>query len=88
MAEAHYFWLSCHSLIEQLAVLMDENAATTSAAGRRGVAARRDYLVGIALLILVVLLWTASNFLTNNILTSGWDKPFAVTYANTSSFSL
>ena len=67
---------------------MDENAATTSAAGRRGVAARRDYLVGIALLILVVLLWTASNFLTNNILTSGWDKPFAVTYANTSSFSL
>ncbi|CAO1638027.1 unnamed protein product [Parajaminaea phylloscopi] len=49
---------------------------------------RRDYLVGIGLLLLVVLLWTGSNFLTNNILTSGWDKPWAVTYANTSSFAL
>lgn len=29
---------------------------------------RKDYLVGIALLLLVVLLWTSSNFLTNNIL--------------------
>lgn len=50
--------------------------------------ARHDYLVGLALLLLVVLLWTGSNFLTNSLLTSGWDKPFAVTYANTSSFAL
>ncbi|CAO1614621.1 unnamed protein product [Sympodiomycopsis kandeliae] len=49
---------------------------------------RADYLTGIGLLLLVVLLWTGSNFLTNNLLTSGWDKPFAVTYANTSSFAL
>lgn len=49
---------------------------------------RHDYLVGVGLLLLVVLLWTASNFLTNNILTSGWDKPFAVTYANTASFAV
>lgn len=49
---------------------------------------RSEYLTGIGLLLLVVLLWTGSNFLTNNLLTSGWDKPFAVTYANTSSFTL
>lgn len=48
----------------------------------------RDYWVGIGLLMLVVLLWTGSNFLTNSVLTSGWDKPWAVTYANTSSFTL
>lgn len=32
---------------------------------------RKDYLVGIALLLLVVLLWTGSNFLTKQILFVG-----------------
>ncbi|KAL9940472.1 hypothetical protein V8E36_001177 [Tilletia maclaganii] len=47
-----------------------------------------EYLTGILLLLLVVILWTASNFLTNTVLTRGYDKPFAVTFANTSSFAL
>jgi solute carrier family 35 protein F5 len=46
------------------------------------------FAVGVALLILVVVLWTGSNFLTNFQLTRGYDKPFAVTYLNTSSFTL
>ncbi|CAO1633290.1 unnamed protein product [Jaminaea pallidilutea] len=47
-----------------------------------------EYLSGIALLLLVVILWTASNFLTNGLQVSGWDKPFALAYANTASFTL
>lgn len=44
---------------------------------------------GLLLLLIVVVLWTASNFLTNALLTTGgYDKPFFVTYANTSSFAL
>lgn len=44
---------------------------------------------GLLLLLIVVFLWTASNFLTNALLTTGgYDKPFFVTYANTSSFAL
>ncbi|MCO5599925.1 hypothetical protein L7F22_054032 [Adiantum nelumboides] len=46
------------------------------------------FLVGVSLLLLVVLLWTSSNFLTNYQLTKGYNKPFAVTYLNTASFSL
>ncbi|KAN0062960.1 hypothetical protein ACQY0O_004782 [Thecaphora frezii] len=49
---------------------------------------RSEYLTGILLLLVVVILWTFSNFLTNTVLTSGYDKPFFVTYANTSSFAL
>ncbi|PWN44667.1 hypothetical protein IE81DRAFT_320970 [Ceraceosorus guamensis] len=59
-------------------------AQGSAANGRR----RHEYLVGIALLMLVVLLWTASNFLTNTILTGSYNKPFAVTYLNTSSFAI
>ncbi|PWY99249.1 hypothetical protein BCV70DRAFT_200830 [Testicularia cyperi] len=50
---------------------------------------RKTYLQGLLLLLIVVVLWTASNFLTNALLTTGgYDKPFFVTYANTSSFAL
>ncbi|KAK0551012.1 hypothetical protein OC846_000124 [Tilletia horrida] len=59
--------------------------AYASSSGRR---ASSEYLTGILLLLLVVVLWTASNFLTNTVLTHGYDKPFAVTFANTSSFAL
>lgn len=53
-----------------------------------GARANDTFLVGISLLLLVVFLWTFSNFLTNYQLTKGYDKPFAVTYLNTASFSL
>ncbi|BEI85432.1 hypothetical protein CcaverHIS002_0508330 [Cutaneotrichosporon cavernicola] len=49
----------------------------------------RRYLVGIGLLLCVVLLWTASNFITNDLETGddAWNKPFLITYLNTSSFA-
>ncbi|KAI0331943.1 hypothetical protein GY45DRAFT_1400890 [Cubamyces sp. BRFM 1775] len=49
---------------------------------------RRDYLVGILLLLVVVLLWTTSNFVTQDLFEDGYEKPFLVTYLNTSAFSL
>ncbi|KAK0533573.1 hypothetical protein OC834_002176 [Tilletia horrida] len=73
----------------------EARARTGATAERRAVDApakerkvSSEYVTGIVLLLLVVILWTASNFLTNTVLTSGYDKPFAVTFANTSSFAL
>ncbi|KAK0198473.1 hypothetical protein F5146DRAFT_93022 [Armillaria mellea] len=48
----------------------------------------KDYTTGIALLLVVVLLWTFSNFITQDMFEGGYEKPFLVTYLNTSSFSL
>jgi solute carrier family 35 protein F5 len=49
---------------------------------------RKDYIIGVLLLLCVVFLWTASNFLTEKLFQEGFEKPFLVTYLNTSSFSL
>lgn len=49
---------------------------------------KNDYVVGIGLLLLVVLLWTLSNFVTQDLYEGGYNKPFLVTYLNTSSFAL
>ncbi|KAB8067795.1 hypothetical protein BDV29DRAFT_80785 [Aspergillus leporis] len=50
-------------------------------------AARRT--VGICLLLIVVVLWTASNFLASTIFADDtYSKPFFVTYVNTSLFML
>ncbi|KAF8167994.1 hypothetical protein B0H34DRAFT_792654 [Crassisporium funariophilum] len=49
---------------------------------------KSDYAVGIGLLLLVVFLWTASNFVTQDLYEGGYNKPFLVTYMNTSAFSL
>ncbi|KIL70719.1 hypothetical protein M378DRAFT_155657 [Amanita muscaria Koide BX008] len=48
----------------------------------------RDFLSGIIILLVVVFLWTASNFLTQDIYDGGYEKPFLVTYLSTSSFVL
>ncbi|KAK0478517.1 hypothetical protein IW261DRAFT_1565484 [Armillaria novae-zelandiae] len=48
----------------------------------------KDYTIGIALLLVVVLLWTFSNFITQDMYEGGYEKPFLVTYLNTSAFSL
>ncbi|EFI28637.1 vacuolar membrane protein [Coprinopsis cinerea okayama7 len=53
-----------------------------------GVLNRKDYAIGIALLLCVVLLWTASNFITQDLFEDGFAKPFFVTYMNTSAFTL
>lgn len=59
-----------------------------STEGTKSQRRRKSYMEGLFLLLIVVVLWTASNFLTNALLTTaGYDKPFFVTYANTSSFS-
>ncbi|KAF8576560.1 hypothetical protein K439DRAFT_1418863 [Ramaria rubella] len=47
----------------------------------------REYLSGIGLLLVVVILWTSSNFVTQNLFADGYHKPFLVTYLNTSSFT-
>ncbi|PPQ89384.1 hypothetical protein CVT25_002202 [Psilocybe cyanescens] len=49
---------------------------------------RKDYFIGIGLLIVVVLLWTFANFVTQDVYEAGYNKPFLLTYMNTSSFSL
>jgi len=48
----------------------------------------QSYAVGIGLLLCVVCLWTASNFITQDLFEDGFDKPFFVTYTNTSAFTL
>ncbi|OSX67390.1 hypothetical protein POSPLADRAFT_1042614 [Postia placenta MAD-698-R-SB12] len=47
----------------------------------------RDYIIGIVLLLIVVVLWTSSNFLTQDLFEDGYEKPFLVTYLNTSAFA-
>ncbi|CAE6500961.1 unnamed protein product [Rhizoctonia solani] len=49
---------------------------------------RRQYGIGLLLLLIVVLEWTGSNFLTQNLFEDGYNKPFFVTYMNTASFAL
>ncbi|KAI9445242.1 hypothetical protein H4582DRAFT_1914228 [Lactarius indigo] len=72
---------------------MDSLPATSSPA-RKGIspASRRlawsDYTVGICLLLVVVFLWTGSNFVTQDLFVGGYGKPFLITYLTTSSFSL
>ncbi|WVF65855.1 hypothetical protein IAT40_000592 [Kwoniella sp. CBS 6097] len=48
------------------------------------------YLLGISLLLGVVLLWTASNFITAGLETgdNSYNKPFLITYFNTASFTI
>ncbi|KAF9015237.1 hypothetical protein BDQ17DRAFT_1340719 [Cyathus striatus] len=48
---------------------------------------RREYIIGILLLLIVVLLWTSSNFLTQGLYEDGYEKPFLVTYLSTSAFT-
>ncbi|KAG9126079.1 hypothetical protein FRC07_005004 [Ceratobasidium sp. 392] len=49
---------------------------------------RRQYVIGLILLLIVVLEWTGSNFLTQDLFEDGYNKPFFVTYMNTASFSI
>ncbi|CAI2173665.1 16576_t:CDS:2 [Funneliformis geosporum] len=50
---------------------------------------RQRYTVGIITLLCVVLIWVGSSFLMNNIFgKQEYNKPFAITYINTASFSL
>lgn len=37
---------------------------------------RKEYISGIVLLLVVVFLWTASNFVTQDLFVGGYEKPF------------
>ncbi|CED84858.1 Predicted membrane protein [Phaffia rhodozyma] len=50
--------------------------------------ASRDYMTGIVLLLCVVSLWVISSFITSDLFAGGFNKPFLVTYMNTSAFTL
>lgn len=47
----------------------------------------KNYIVGLGLLLVVVLLWTGSSFLTQDMYDDGYQKPFLITYTNTASFA-
>ncbi|CAG8432775.1 508_t:CDS:2 [Diversispora eburnea] len=50
---------------------------------------RKRYAIGIILLFVVVIIWVSSSFLTKHIFSQKeYNKPFAITYLNTASFSL
>ncbi|KAF8816466.1 hypothetical protein BYT27DRAFT_7077301 [Phlegmacium glaucopus] len=49
---------------------------------------KRDYAIGIGLIVIVASLWTLSSFVTQDLYGSGYNKPFLVTYMNTSTHSL
>ncbi|KAF8912768.1 hypothetical protein CPB84DRAFT_1833132 [Gymnopilus junonius] len=68
--------------------LQDDSATALQEPRKRRSSYHRDYFIGIGLLLLVVLLWTSSNFVTQDIYEGGYDKPFLITYMNTSSFAL
>ncbi|KAL4796020.1 hypothetical protein BDV19DRAFT_388731 [Aspergillus venezuelensis] len=62
-------------------------SASSAKRSRLGHTARRT--LGICLLLVVVILWTASNFLASTIFADNtYSKPFFVTYLNTSTFIL
>lgn len=48
---------------------------------------KKNYALGLVLLLVVVFLWTSSNFVTQDLFEGGYEKPFFVTYMNTSAFS-
>ncbi|KXN89920.1 hypothetical protein AN958_04924 [Leucoagaricus sp. SymC.cos] len=67
----------------------NSRAISKSPAGAAGKSPlnKKDYAIGLILLLAVVLLWTTSNFVTQNLFVNGYEKPFLVTYLNTSAFS-
>ncbi|KAL4935609.1 hypothetical protein BDV06DRAFT_125195 [Aspergillus oleicola] len=61
----------------------------SSSARRSGLTHTARRTLGICLLLIVVILWTASNFLASTIFADNtYSKPFFVTYLNTSTFIL
>lgn len=66
------------------------NDETRSRPGSRtlgSLAITNNYIIGICLLLIVVILWTSSNFVTQYMFVGGYQKPFLVTYTSTSAFT-
>lgn len=49
---------------------------------------RRDYLVGIGLLLIVIPLWTLASFAAQDVFQGGYEKPFLVAWLKISTFTL
>ncbi|OBZ80040.1 hypothetical protein A0H81_00892 [Grifola frondosa] len=80
---------SSHTNIEMDAVSAPpQPGARGKSRSRTRAESRKDYITGICLLLVVVVLWTSSNFLTQDLYEDGYEKPFLVTYLNTSAFAL
>ncbi|KAF9240884.1 hypothetical protein BU15DRAFT_87457 [Melanogaster broomeanus] len=47
---------------------------------------KSEYAIGICILLVVVFLWTSSNFVTQYMFTGGYQKPFLMTYLSTAAF--
>lgn len=69
---------------QQVPTMADDQATPTERDKREN----RDFVLGLFLLAIVVILWTSSNFITQDLFVGGFDKPFLVTYLNTSSFAI
>ncbi|SCV67415.1 BQ2448_5026 [Microbotryum intermedium] len=69
--------------------LLDRRPSSPELLVRRAVSeSRRQYVLGTALLLGVVLLWVSSSFLMNSMFTSmNYNKPFLVTYLCTATFT-
>ncbi|KAF9499764.1 hypothetical protein BDN71DRAFT_1441341 [Pleurotus eryngii] len=67
---------------------MSESVSSQPSDGAKSLSTlkKQDYLLGIGLLLVVVFLWTSSNFITQDLLETGYEKPFIITYLNTSAF--
>lgn len=70
-------------------MVSEGNDETRSRSGSRtlGNLATSNYIIGICLLLIVVILWTSSNFVTQYMFVGGYQKPFLVTYTSTSAFT-
>lgn len=49
---------------------------------------RRDYFIGIVLLLIVVFLWVLSNFAAQEVFEVGYNKPFLIAWLKLGSFAL
>lgn len=72
-----------------MSMVSEGNDETRSRSGSRtlGNLATSNYIIGICLLLIVVILWTSSNFVTQYMFVGGYQKPFLVTYTSTSAFT-
>ncbi|KAI6136733.1 hypothetical protein F5141DRAFT_1076298 [Pisolithus sp. B1] len=72
-----------------MSMVSEGNSETRSRSAPRTLRnlATNNYIIGICLLLIVVILWTLSNFVTQYMFVGGYQKPFLVTYTSTSAFT-
>ncbi|KAI6005271.1 hypothetical protein F5J12DRAFT_133163 [Pisolithus orientalis] len=73
----------------RMSMVSDDSNGTRSRSDSRTLKdfATSNYIIGICLLLVVVILWTLSNFVTQYMFVGGYQKPFLITYTSTSAFT-